>query len=273
VLRSLKDLERYKASATDGDIGRVVSFLLDDERWIVRYLVVEPGSFLDARQVLISPASFRKAEWPTRQFHLALTMEKVRNSPSIDVDKPVSRQHEGDFSRYYGFPYYWRAPGLWGWGSYPDSLAAAGSDETAAGHSELSGDVHLRSSRDVSRYQIQGTDGAIGHVDDFLVDDETWEVRYLVIDTSNWWFGRKVLVAPHWASRVSWEESKVYIDMSRQKIKNGPEWNSSSGIGLEYEARLADYYGRPVHRAGSAHPEGSLPAHSGGHQANCTTRD
>jgi len=266
VLRSLKDLERYKASATDGDIGRVVSFLLDDERWIVRYLVIEPGSFLDGRQVLISPASFRKAEWPNRHFHLALTMEKVRNSPSIDVDKPVSRQHEGDFSRYYGFPYYWRAPGLWGWGSYPDGLAAAGSGETTTGHSELSGDVHLRSERDLRRYQIQGTDGAIGHVDDFLVDDETWEVRFLVIDTSHWWFGKRVLIAPHWASRISWDESKVYVDMSRQKIKNSPEWNRSLAINLEYEARLADYYGRPVHRAGSARPEESLPVHSGRHR-------
>ena len=148
MLRSLKDLERYKASATDGDIGSVVSFLLDDERWVVRYLVVEPGSFLDGRQVLISPASFRQAEWATRRFHLALTMDKVKNSPSVDVDKPVSRQHEGDFYRYYGYPYYWRAPGLWGMGSYPGALAAGRSDETAAEHSELSGDVHLRSARD-----------------------------------------------------------------------------------------------------------------------------
>src|SRR5664280_981264 len=103
-------------------------------------------------------------------------------------------------------------------------------------------------------------------VDDFLVDDETWEVRFLVIDTSHWWFGKRVLIAPHWASRISWDESKVYVDMSRQKIKNSPEWNRSLAINLEYEARLADYYGRPVHRAGSARPEESLPVHSGRHR-------
>ena len=264
MLRSLKDLERYKASATDGDIGRVVSFLLDDERWIVRYLVIEPGSFLDGRQVLISPASFRKAEWPNRHFHLALTMEKVRNSPSIDVDKPVSRQHEGDFSRYYGFPYYWRAPGLWGWGSYPDGLAAAGSGETTTGHSELSGDVHLRSERDLRRYQIQGTDGAIGHVDDFLVDDETWEVRFLVIDTSHWWFGKRVLIAPHWASRINWDERKVYVDMSRQDIKNSPEWNANAAVNREYETCLYDYYGRPAYWADAARPGAPQLAHHSG---------
>ena len=165
---------------------------------------------------------------------------------------------------YYGFPYYWRAPGLWGWGSYPDALAGAGEAEISTGHPEQSGDVHLRSERDLRRYQIQGTDGAIGHVDDFLVDDETWEVRYLVIDTSHWWFGKKVLVAPHWASRISWDESKVHVDLSREKIRNSPEWNANAAVNREYETRLYDYYGRLAYWGDGAHQaEAELAHHSG----------
>lgn len=106
MLRSLKSLERYKLSASDGDIGSVVDFLLDDERWTVRYLVAETGGFLSDRQVLISPISFRQADWYGRRFHLALTREKIRNSPGIDVDKPVSRQQERNYYGYYGYPYY-----------------------------------------------------------------------------------------------------------------------------------------------------------------------
>jgi hypothetical protein len=247
MLRSLKDLERYTVSATDGDIGSVVDFLLDDERWTIRYLVAETGGFLDGRQVLISPISFRQAEWLARRFHLALTMDKIKNSPGVDVDKPVSRQYERYYYRYYGYPYYWGYAEPWGTGVSPGLLAAGTWDETPAEHSEATGDVHLRSAREVRGYHIQGSDEAIGHVEDFIVDDETWEVRYLVIDTSNWWFGKKVLLAPHWASRISWEEMKVYVDMSRQAVKNSPEWDATAAVNREYEARLYDYYGRPVY--------------------------
>jgi hypothetical protein len=247
MLRSLKDLEGYTASATDGDVGKAVNFLLDDERWTVRYLVVEPGSFLDGVQVLISPISFREVEWATHRFHLALTMDKVRSSPGIDVDKPVSRQHEGDFSRYYGFPYYWRSSGLWGMASYPTALAENVQIGESTEPPEEGGDVHLRSARDVRGYEIQGTDEAIGHVEDFIVDDESWQVRYLVVDTSNWWFGKKVLVAPDWATRISWEEGKVFVDMTREAIRTSPEWDPAAAIDPAYEVRLHDHYGRPSH--------------------------
>ena len=103
VQRSLKDLERYSVSATDGEVGHVVDSLLDDQHWAVRYLVVEAGSFFNGRRVLISPISFRKVDWATQQFHLALTMGKVNASPNIDTDKPVSRQHEREYNRYYGY--------------------------------------------------------------------------------------------------------------------------------------------------------------------------
>ena len=229
-----EDLERYAVSATDGDVGTVVNFLLDDERWVVRYLVVETGTFFNERRVLISPISFRRAEWSTHRFEVALTMDKIEKSPSIDTDKPVSRQHELDYHAYYGYPYYWGYSGIWAMGGYPSLLAAAQRNDSPAKNSDKSGDVHLRSAKEVRGYDIQGSDGAIGHVDDFIVDDETWEVRYLVVDTSNWWFGKKVLLAPHWANRISWDERKVFIDSSRQAIKSGPEWN----VGRRRQSRV-----------------------------------
>jgi hypothetical protein len=248
MLRSLKDLEKYTVTATDGDVGSVVNFLLDDEHWVVRYLVAETGGFFDARRVLITPVSFRQADWATRQFHLDLPMQKVKNSPSVDVDKPVSRQHERDYYKYYGYSFYWGLPGLWGMGAAPGSLAAGGWDETAAEHEELAaGDLHLRSAEELRGYHIQGTDEAIGHVVDFIVDDATWAIRYLVIDTSNWWLGKKVLVAPHWASRVSWETRNVYVELTRAAVKACPEWNAAVPVNREYETRLYDYYGRPVY--------------------------
>ena len=259
MFRSLKNLERYVVSATDGDVGTVVNFLLDDERWVVRYMVVETGTFFAERRVLVSPISFRRADWSTHRFELALTMDKIKKSPSIETDRPVSRQHELAFHAYYGYPYYWGYSGISAMGSYPSLLAVAPPNDIHAKDSDRSGDVHLRSARDVRGYDIHGSDGAIGHVDDFIVDDETWEVRYLVVDTSNWWFGKKVLLAPHWANRISWDERAVFLDLSRQAIKSAPGWDADAAVNREYEARLYDYYGRPVYWEGGARPEATPP--------------
>jgi len=262
MLRSTKDIEGYSVSASDGEIGKVSDFLLDDERWIIRYLVVQAGGtfFQDGRQVLISPISFRQADWATRRFHLALTSERVQSSPSIDAHKPVSRQHERDYYRYYGYPNYWEYSGFWGMSTSPSGLAPGQWNEGAAKRSEKSsGDAHLRSNKEIRGYHIEGTDEAIGHIQDCIVDDETWKVRFLVVDTSNWWLGKSVLIAPHWASRISWKERKVFVDLSRQKIKDSPEWNPEAAVNREYEARLYDYYGRPVDWSAGAFPETARP--------------
>jgi hypothetical protein len=258
MLRSLKDLERYKISATDGDIGSVANFLLDDQHWTVRYLVADTGGFFGGRRVLISPISLREADWSTRRLQVALTKEMVKQSPSIDADKPVSRQHEENYYRYYGYPYYWGNAGVWGAGAYP-GLLAGGRWSDANG--ERAGDtdhVHLRSANEVRGYDIQGSDEAIGHVADFVLDDDTWQVRYLVVDTSKWWFGKKVLVAPHWARRISWSERKIHLDLSRQAIKDSPEWNANEPVNREYEARLYNYYGRPVYWGSADRPAGTV---------------
>jgi sporulation protein YlmC with PRC-barrel domain len=228
MLRSLKDLERYTVSATDGDVGNVVNFFIDDERWAVRYLIVESHGFMDGRRTLISPISFGKADWSTKRFNVTLTKDKVRNSPLIDTDKPVSRQHERELNRYYGYPFYWGFSGLWGMGAFPGLLAARQWTDVAAKEDADAGDVHLRSANEVRGYHVQGNDAAIGHVHDFVVDDETWQVRYLVIDTSNWWLGKKVLIAPRSTKRIEWPERKIFVDMSRQAIKESPQWKETA---------------------------------------------
>ncbi len=262
MLRSLRDLEKYTVGATDGDVGTVVNFLLDDERWVVRYLIVETGGFFESRRVLISPISFRQVVWSSHHFQLALTMDRVKNSPGVDTDKPVSRQHEQDYYRYYGYPYYWSGMGIWGVGTYPGILADGGWNDAERAQADTPlGDAHLRSAAELRGYDVQGSDEAIGHIDGFIIDDETWAVRYLVVDTSNWWFGKKALVAPHWATGVSWDQRKVHVNLPRQVIKDSPVWNPSAPVNRAYEARLYDYYGRPaywtpeeVNAPSSAHP-------------------
>jgi uncharacterized protein YrrD len=259
MLRSIDDLHGMTIHATDGDIGTVDQFLFDDEAWTVRYLVVDTGGWLTGRLVLISPIAIGGIDWEGQKLDVALTREQVERSPDIATDEPVSRQKEREYFRYYGYPLYWGGAGLWGAGMYPGVLGypttvpyvppatAAAAQETIPPAEEEHGDPHLRSTQEVAGYSIQATDDEIGHVEDFIIDDETWAIRYMVVDTRNWWPGKKVLVAPQWITEVSWAESKVYVDLPRETIKNGPEYDPSTLINREYEARLYDYYGRPAY--------------------------
>jgi sporulation protein YlmC with PRC-barrel domain len=242
MLRSLNKLDRYKVTASDGDIGTVENFLIDDARWTVRYLVVETDGFLDGRQVLITPISFRKVDYAAQRFLLTISKDKVTNSPGLSTDLPVSQQYERDYYGYYGYPYYGGYGGLWGVGGYPSALAAGSYEPESERLRAPPLDVHLRSARQLNGYHIEATDGSIGHVKDFVVDDETWQVRYLIIATNNWWPGKSVLVAPEWATKVSWADRQIHVGMTREAIKSSPEWNVMYPINAEYEESLNRHY-------------------------------
>jgi hypothetical protein len=249
MVRSMKkDLTGFTIGATDGDIGKVDEFYFDDESFTVRHLVVDTGGWLSGRKVFISPMALRDIDWNAKRINAALTKAQVEESPAIDTDRPVSRQHEIAYYSHYGYPYYWEGPYLWGAYPYPApplELETSLEQERHWDWAGESGDPHLRSSAAVIGYYIAATDGDIGHVEDFLVDDATWAIRYMVVDTSNWWSGKTVLVSPEWITRVDWNESKVQVGLTREQIKNSPAFDPSSPVRRDYEAQLWDLYGRP----------------------------
>ena len=261
MLRSVKDLEGYAVGATDGEIGRVQDFYFDDLAWVARYLVVDTGAWLSSRKVLISPMAIGRPDWTERLLHVWLTKEQVKGSPDIDTDKPVSRQNEMAYSSYYGYPSYWSSAGYWGGGMYPGlmmwgyeglrSPQAIRLDSENAGRADTDrsgdGDLHLRSCREVMKYHIHASDGDIGHVEGMLVDDETWAIRYVIVNTSNWWLGHRLLIAPQWIEDVSWIDSKVSLRMTRQAIKSAPAYDPLGQFERREEAELYDHYGYPVY--------------------------
>jgi hypothetical protein len=249
MLRSVKTMEGYQVRAVDDSVGMVRDFYFDDGTWAIRYLVVDTGQFFSGRRVLVSPAAFLDANWASKQFNLSVTRERVKNAPGIDLHKPVSRQNEEEYSRYYGWPAYWGTTqaGILGGAAPPGLVATPPGPNAPPPLVNNAADSHLRSVREVVDYRIQGTDGDMGHVDDFVVDDDTWTIRYVVVDTRNWWLDKKVLVVPFWADRISWDEKKMHLALTRQMIKNSPPWDPKEPVNREYEARLYDYYGRPAY--------------------------
>jgi hypothetical protein len=248
MLRSVNEIFGYVLSAQDGDIGRCKDFLFDDRAWTVRYMVADTGRWLPGRKVLVSPISLGEPEWRTRRFPVQLTKKQIEEAPPLEEDAPVSRQYEIRWTRYYGWPYYWTGASPWGSVEYPNALLMQ-KDLAEAAQQEEQGvdeaDHHLRSVKEVTGYHIQATDTEIGHVEDFVLDEESWTLRYMVVDTRNWLPGRKVLVAPVWIASVDWAESKVFVDLSADQIKNSPEYDPSVPVNREYEVRLYDFYGRP----------------------------
>jgi hypothetical protein len=248
MLTNATHLKGLVIRATDGELGTVDQFYFDDETWAIRYLTVETGGWLGGRPVLISPFSVVHADLLDKRLDVALTKKQVEKSPDINTHLPISRQHEAAYLGYYGYPYYWGGPYMWGPAFYPAGLASleTASTETLTDRiGKESTDSHLRSTEAVTGYAIEAADGEIGHVNGFVVDDEAWAIRYIEVATRNWWPGNKVLVSPAWVERVSWTDSKVYVGLSREAIKNAPEYADSTPITREYENRLHLHYGRP----------------------------
>jgi hypothetical protein len=249
MLRNVKGLRGYAIRATDGVIGDVDDFYFDDEDWAIRYLVVDTGTWLPGRKVLISPIAIGHPDWMGQLLPVSLTKSQVEHSPDIDTRKPVSRQHEVEYLGYYAYPYYWGGAGLWGISGYPSPATERMIEEHMkirhASATHAPDDCHLRSYRAVIGDHVLATDGGIGHVDDLLVDDETWAIRYLIVNTSHWWGGHEVLVAPQWIEGVSWSDATVSVDLARQAIKDAPPYDSAAQFDREQEQGMYEHYGRP----------------------------
>lgn len=245
MLRKASDLTGLKLGAKDGEIGRVKDFYFDDQTWTVRYLVADTGTWLTGRHVLISPFALENVDPKHAHLNVKLTKEQIERSPSIDQDKPVSRQFETDYARYYGWPMYWYGPALWGPTPYPvyDGIVREPTADPML--AQQKGDPHLRSASEVKGYYLHARDGDLGHVDDFIVADADWAIRYLVIDTKNWWPGKKALVSTQWIEEVSWDKSSVSVDLAREQIKAAPEYAGNVELSRDFEARLHSHYGRP----------------------------
>lgn len=194
MLRTMDDLEDYSIGATDGSIGRVKDFYFDDERWIVRYFVVETGAWLASRKVLISTVSIRAPNWMNRLLPVSMTRQQVEES-DIDTDWPASR--------------------------------------------------HLRSCKTVTSSHIRAPDGDVGHVCGFLIDEENWTIRYLIVDTRDWWLGHQVLIAPEWIEGVSWDEHAVSVNLTRAAVRAAPAYGAKTQLDRDGEMKLHDHYGLP----------------------------
>ena len=252
MLRNSSEIIGYTIGANDGRIGRVTDFLFDDDSWLVRWLVIDTGPWLSGRKVLLPPSVLGHFSAIGDQFSVRLTMQQVKDSPAVDTDLPVSRQSESNTYDYYGWNPYWNR-GLylggftWTGGMTPvpygeplGRVAEEAAEEAA--EKAKDNDQHLRSAKAVTGYHIHASDGEIGHVADFLVKDADWSIRYLVVDTRNWWPGKQVLVSPRSITAIDWSKRLVDLNVARRSVKDSPGYDASIVVDREYENHFNNYY-------------------------------
>lgn len=246
MLRSIHELIGYEIKAGDGHVGKVADVLFMDREWVVSYFVADTGGWLSGRKILLPPAVIGRPDWTHCEVPVRMSKEQIENAPPLDSDAPISRKHEQELHEYWGIPPYWVGPGAIGaMAASPVAVMKSGKEHTEPEIDESPGHPNLRSCHEVRGYHVHATDGDIGHIDDFIADDEEWVIRYLVVDIRNLLPGRKVILPPTWAREVSWSEAKVHMAVSRERIEGSPEFDPEAAINREYEEVLYDYYGRP----------------------------
>lgn len=255
--RSAKSLTGYRMLATDGELGQVEEFYFDDQKWTVRYLVINTGDWRSGHRVLIAPGAIVNPALESRTFFVKLSRDQIRNSPDMDTDKPVSRQHEAEWHKQHACCVYWAvSPGMVGMYGIPPIPTVAPhmppSEETTTPSKPARGNPHLRSTYKVTGYRFQAMDGQIGHVTDFILDDKKWDIRYLVVDTHKWLSRGKVLVPAKSISRVSWDEATVFTSLARKMVADSPTYDPALPVSVAYDIRLRDWYGLPKKPGGVA---------------------
>lgn len=255
MLKNLKDMKGFKILANDTvneTIGTVKDIYFDDERWAVRYLVIDTRSWLFEDLVLISPYSVSGVDWENGIIWVNLPKYKIENAPKAKLNKPVTRKFESAFNNYFKLPHYWSnglgldIEGIWGSGFTPQVPEENAQRFIPNFDYETKNDQHLHSMREISTFRLRAVDDeSFGAFEDFIMEVDTWALRYLVIDTHKFLpGGKKILLSPEWVERFDWDSKKIVTDYLRHSIENCPEYNPSVPIDRMMEEELHTHFGK-----------------------------
>ena len=243
MLRQIRELGTYRLHATDGDIGHLEQFYFDDRDWKIRYFVVDIGTWLHGKKVLMLPSAIIGVDAPTRTINTAFTKQQVQESDGVGTHKPEGLEQPHDYSLYLGWPYYLgNALNDSDYGPEPGRAHDPEKGETSEHSFRHAYDEHLRSSKVVSRYHVMAVDGEIGQIEDGTVDDQTWTIQYVVSNVRNWWSAKKVLLPTEWISWVSAPESNVYVSLTRNNIATAPAFDPEKPLTRDLEIALYKHY-------------------------------
>ena len=234
MLHSIRELCRFRVMATDGRVGRVEDFLLTDPGGAVRFLLVKTGRLLRGRRVVVPAGHLGVPNGSAGVLPVELTRQEIERCTASSALETISKQQEHLIENRYGGDARRRGGGplapVHGVVSHQAlEMAAAASSGPAGEASSEQGMPELRSALEVIGYQLEALDGPLGAVEDYLVDDQSWTVQYMVVDSKDWRSPNpRVLLAPNWIQHISWAESRVHVLLTQEKIKAGQRYEPGS---------------------------------------------
>ncbi|MBU2977162.1 PRC-barrel domain-containing protein [Alteromonas sp. C1M14] len=231
-----KRLTDFGIHATDGDIGRCKDVLFDDQNFFLRYFVADTNKWLPlGRKVVLSPISLSAINHDDETLVVSMSKQALKDSPTIDEHKPVSREYEEMLFKYFGYGYYWVGPGAWGDFSHPTELADQQSFQQEISKLENQGVNHLRSCEEVHGYDVATTDEDTGHITDFIIDPDNWAIKLLIVDTRNWLpGGKKVALPPNCVETIDWSTHKIHVNLCHDSVMALPDFEEDKMENREY---------------------------------------
>ncbi|MBZ0158171.1 MAG: hypothetical protein K8I29_18395 [Alphaproteobacteria bacterium] len=243
-LRSVGSLAEYTVVSGDGDIGTVREFYFDDDIWAIRYLAVYADIWLPGRKLLISPLALKSTDWELPKLTVPFTKAELKATPVIGLDGPVTRRHQIDMYLYYGWLPYWLEEEYYDVSPPPRQVESKQSPDE-----EKAADPHLFGTSEMIEFRIEALDGDVGHIEDFIMDEDDWVIHYLVValDDPNPEVEshKSVLISTEWVQKIVRSEERVYVDLDRERVMSSPEYDPALPISREFELEIYDHYGRP----------------------------
>jgi hypothetical protein len=230
MMYGVRELLGYDLLGTDGQIGNLHEFYFSDEDWDILYLVAGRGRLLPGRKVLISPLVVHRPHKSSRIVELDISQEQIRAGSAATNQHALCHHMQIQLSRYYG------------WADYAGRVVMA-----EAELNEKSGSVRplLRAiGEEVLGSSVQAVDGKIGHVEDCIVDDETWIIRYLVVRSTDPSRDANILLSPQWIDTPDWQVPRFHVGFTLEAIRNSPEYDPCTPLTRDCEEKLYSFFGR-----------------------------
>jgi len=245
MLRAVHSITGLPINALDGKIGSLKSLHFNDSTWKVRYLVAKLGNLLDTKDVLILAAEANELSWVDQCIKVNLTREQVKNALPFSEDLPVSYQKEWIKQKNFETLYMvdpWSGSLLPMWFPNTENIDLLLDDMT---------NTPLRTTEVVDDYKVinEKDKTKLGKVKDFIVDDEDWTIRYLVIDTNGIYAGGDVLISTYHVSGFCCDEKEILIDLNKDQLELCPKYDPHEAVNRDYVLEYYDYEGKLVKRS------------------------
>ncbi|MCD5324844.1 MULTISPECIES: PRC-barrel domain-containing protein [Pontibacillus] len=245
-------LEKFHLDANDGELGKVKDLYFDDKKWALRYMVVDTRKWLPGRKVVLSPSGIKEINVEDQLVHMNNDKESIRNSPTIEEEAPVSVQKEQEMANYYGWLPYWKGDSLWGTTGAPEMVGtemAPQAPTVTENEFNEEADHHLRSMNEIkgdeAGYQLETADGNAGFIDDFIIEDESWKIRYVVVKTVEKLGGKRILISPDWMETVDWGKKSIPVNLDYKQIQDAPEYDPDKPVTRDDEEKIYTAFHRP----------------------------